>query len=288
MATLAVVLVLHLVVLGRMTAATWCVARSDAAQDLLQMALDYACGAGGADCLPIQESGPCFLPDTVQAHASYAFNSYYMRTSMASTSCDFSGTATIAKTDPSYGSCVYPASPSTAGKTPGPVLLGNAAVPPPPNATAMGGSEGAVTPTNMVPVLADGNPPASGAFTGLSISRLLFMGLMFMDILFMFQPMDIYLHIDSSDRFVQMNTSISSYRILHSGTSHRFFKPVLHLCQEAGGGLHLKEKGRTKRGSDFCCVLGSVGLGEICLNNIFSKQICSSFSPISIFFIHTL
>ncbi|KVI08302.1 X8-like protein, partial [Cynara cardunculus var. scolymus] len=113
MATLsdiAVVLVLQLLLYGRITAATWCVARSDASEDLLQMALDYACGAG-ADCLPIQESGPCFLPNTVQAHASYAFNSYYMRTSMAAGSCDFSSTATIAKTDPSYGLCVYPASP---------------------------------------------------------------------------------------------------------------------------------------------------------------------------------
>nr|GEX81735.1 plasmodesmata callose binding protein 3-like [Tanacetum cinerariifolium] len=39
---------------------------------------------------------------------------YYMRKSMAAGSCDFSGTATIAKTDPSYGSCVYPPSPSKA------------------------------------------------------------------------------------------------------------------------------------------------------------------------------
>ncbi|KAJ9541589.1 hypothetical protein OSB04_028095 [Centaurea solstitialis] len=194
MATLpdtAVVLVLLLLLHGRLTAATWCVARSDASQDVLQMALDYACGAG-ADCLPIQESGPCFLPDTVQAHASYAFNSYFMRKSMASTACDFSGTATVAKTDPSYGSCVYPASPSiaAAGEMGSPISLGSAALPPPQNATTMGGGGGAVTPTtNMAPVLADGNPPASRAFVGVSISRSLFVSMMFMSILFMFQPM---------------------------------------------------------------------------------------------------
>ncbi|PWA75642.1 X8-like protein [Artemisia annua] len=109
---MVVLLVLH----GRLTAATWCVARSDASREALQTALDYACSAG-ADCAPLQPTGLCFLPNTIQAHASYAFNSYYMRKSMAAGSCDFSGTATIAKTDPSYGSCVYPPSPSTAGGT---------------------------------------------------------------------------------------------------------------------------------------------------------------------------
>ena len=78
----------------------WCVARSDASEEALQRGLDYACAAG-ADCVPIQENGMCYLPNTLQAHASYAFNSYYQRSNMAPASCDFSGTATLAKTDPS-------------------------------------------------------------------------------------------------------------------------------------------------------------------------------------------
>ncbi|KAG5560656.1 hypothetical protein RHGRI_003851 [Rhododendron griersonianum] len=101
---------------GVEAAATWCVARSDASQAALQTALDYACDAG-ADCSPVRPSGPCHLPNTVQSHASYAFNSYYQRKGSAPDSCDFGGTATASKTDPSYGSCVYPSSPSTAGGT---------------------------------------------------------------------------------------------------------------------------------------------------------------------------
>ncbi|XP_010247078.1 PREDICTED: PLASMODESMATA CALLOSE-BINDING PROTEIN 3 [Nelumbo nucifera] len=99
---------------GGVEGANWCVARSNASSDVLQTALDYACGAG-ADCTPIQSSGLCYLPNTIQAHASYAFNSYYQHKAMAPGSCDFAGTATVAMTDPSYGSCVYPSSTSTAG-----------------------------------------------------------------------------------------------------------------------------------------------------------------------------
>ncbi|CAD5327803.1 unnamed protein product [Arabidopsis thaliana] len=92
----------------------WCVARFDVTSQALQAALDYACAAG-ADCAPIQPNGLCFLPNTVQAHASYAFNSYFQRAAMAPGSCNFAGTSTIAKTDPSYGSCVYPNSVRNAG-----------------------------------------------------------------------------------------------------------------------------------------------------------------------------
>lgn len=80
--------------------ATWCVARSDASEESLQNALDYACFSG-ADCAPVLENGLCYLPNTIQAHASYAFNGFYQRMNRAPGSCDFAGTATIAKTDPS-------------------------------------------------------------------------------------------------------------------------------------------------------------------------------------------
>lgn len=89
--------------------ATWCVTRNDASDQALQTALDYACDTG-ANCTPIQLSGLCYLPNTLQFHASYAFNSYYQRRGNAPGSYGFSDTATVAGTDPSYGSCVFPSS----------------------------------------------------------------------------------------------------------------------------------------------------------------------------------
>jgi len=83
-------------------AAAWCIARSGASDKALQSALDYACGpAGGADCAPIQASGLCYLPNTLAAHASYAFNSIFQRSRAAPGACDFAGTATVTLTDPS-------------------------------------------------------------------------------------------------------------------------------------------------------------------------------------------
>ncbi|WOL01362.1 hypothetical protein Cni_G10078 [Canna indica] len=94
---------------------TWCIARSAAGATALQAALDYTCGSGVADCAPVQANGLCYLPNSLAAHASYAFNSFYQRSNGAPGACDFSGTATVTITDPSYGSCTYPSSASTAG-----------------------------------------------------------------------------------------------------------------------------------------------------------------------------
>ncbi|EEC77981.1 hypothetical protein OsI_17358 [Oryza sativa Indica Group] len=66
----------------------------------MQEAMDYACGSG-AECGSIQPSGACYTPDTVLAHASYAFNSYWQMTKAAGGTCDFGGTATIVTRDPS-------------------------------------------------------------------------------------------------------------------------------------------------------------------------------------------
>lgn len=82
--------------------ASWCVAKIGASEEALQTALDSACEAGGgADCAPIQPDGLCYVPNTLQAHASYAFNSFYQRNTRAPHACLFHGASTIAQTDPS-------------------------------------------------------------------------------------------------------------------------------------------------------------------------------------------
>ncbi|CAJ1939162.1 unnamed protein product [Sphenostylis stenocarpa] len=78
---------------------TWCVASSSASYGALKSGLDFAC-SHGADCGPIRPGGSCFNPNTIQNHASYAFDSYYQRKGKAPGSCSFGGAATIAVTDP--------------------------------------------------------------------------------------------------------------------------------------------------------------------------------------------
>ncbi|XP_047064318.1 translation initiation factor IF-2-like [Lolium rigidum] len=86
--------------------AMWCVAKPTVPDPILQEAMDYACGSG-AECRSIQPAGACSQPDTVLAHASYAFNSYWQMTRANGGTCDFGGTATIVTSDPSYDQCAF-------------------------------------------------------------------------------------------------------------------------------------------------------------------------------------
>lgn len=82
------------------TGQSWCVAKTGISQTTLQTALDYACGTGTADCSQIQQGGSCYNPNSLQNHASFAFNSFYQK-NPAPTSCDFGGVANIVNTNPS-------------------------------------------------------------------------------------------------------------------------------------------------------------------------------------------
>ncbi|XP_055834656.1 glucan endo-1,3-beta-glucosidase 13 [Solanum dulcamara] len=86
---------------------TWCVARAGARQFDLQNALDWACGLGMADCRPIQAGGPCFEPNTLLSHASFAFNNYYQQNGNSDIACNFGGTAMLTKINPSHEKCIY-------------------------------------------------------------------------------------------------------------------------------------------------------------------------------------
>lgn len=79
----------------------WCVAKPSVPAETLQEAIDYACGEGGADCDEIRPHGNCYSPDTVVAHASYAFNSYWQKNKRNGGSCSFGGTAMLIHSDPS-------------------------------------------------------------------------------------------------------------------------------------------------------------------------------------------
>ncbi|XP_052179906.1 PLASMODESMATA CALLOSE-BINDING PROTEIN 3-like isoform X2 [Diospyros lotus] len=152
-----VVLALLMAMVGHSSAA-WCVCKDGVSESVLQKTLDYACGAG-ADCNPTHQSMPCFNPNTVRAHCSYAVNSYFQKKGQAQGSCDFSGTATVTASDPSSSGCVYPSSASTTSTTPGTTMpTSNTSTTTTPGSTSsttpststVGGSPYVTTPTGVL------------------------------------------------------------------------------------------------------------------------------------------
>ncbi|XLT64396.1 hypothetical protein S245_022338 [Arachis hypogaea] len=85
----------------------WCIADPQSSDDELQAALNWACGSGGADCRKIQVNQPCYYPNTLKDHASYAFNNYFQKFKHRGGSCFFRGAAITTEADPSHGSCHF-------------------------------------------------------------------------------------------------------------------------------------------------------------------------------------
>ncbi|KAL5720433.1 hypothetical protein ACHQM5_013102 [Ranunculus cassubicifolius] len=85
----------------------FCVAKPDADPVALGRGLDWACGQGKANCGPLQDGQPCFEPNDIFNHSSYAYNDYYHKTQAAGGTCDFDGSAITTTIDPSHGSCIY-------------------------------------------------------------------------------------------------------------------------------------------------------------------------------------
>ncbi|KAB2620058.1 glucan endo-1,3-beta-glucosidase 3-like [Pyrus ussuriensis x Pyrus communis] len=89
---------------------TFCVVKEGADKKMLQAALDWACGPGKVDCSPLLQGQPCYEPDNVLTHATYAFNAYFQLMAKSPGTCDFKGVATVTTTDPSHGTCIFPGS----------------------------------------------------------------------------------------------------------------------------------------------------------------------------------
>ncbi|KAG5534338.1 hypothetical protein RHGRI_022463 [Rhododendron griersonianum] len=86
---------------------TFCTVKDGVDTKMLQAALDWACGPGKVDCSPILQGQPCYEPDTVAAHATYAFDTYYHQMGKAPGTCDFNGVAAITTTNPSHNYCLF-------------------------------------------------------------------------------------------------------------------------------------------------------------------------------------
>ncbi|CAA2995363.1 glucan endo-1,3-beta-glucosidase 3-like [Olea europaea subsp. europaea] len=139
---------------------SWCIAKNGVPETTLQSALDYACGLGGADCSAIQQGANCYNPNSLQYHASFAFNSYYQKNPVQ-TSCDFGGAAVTTNVNPSTGSCIFPtssSSTSSSSSTTSPIT----ATPMPTTATSSGAAPGSISPS----ILNNSNPGYGGTTAG--------------------------------------------------------------------------------------------------------------------------
>ncbi|KAL5222780.1 hypothetical protein ABZP36_027493 [Zizania latifolia] len=87
----------------------WCVLTGGKAMNetAVAAAVEYACQQGSGMCTALQPGGECYQPNTLDAHASYAFNVYWQQFRKAGGTCFFNGLAEKTTKDPSHGSCKF-------------------------------------------------------------------------------------------------------------------------------------------------------------------------------------
>ncbi|VVA94584.1 unnamed protein product [Arabis nemorensis] len=142
--------------------AAYCVCK-DGNEQVLQKAIDYACGAG-ADCSQIQLNGACYQPNTVKNHCDVAVNSYYQKKASSGATCDFNGAAVISPSPPSTASSCLTGSSSSGTPSTGTPSTGT-----PSTGTPSTGTPTTGNPTTGFP--STGNPttgtPSTGTNTGM-------------------------------------------------------------------------------------------------------------------------
>lgn len=82
----------------------WCVLAGGgeaANETAVTAAVEYACRQRSGTCAAIEAGGECNQPDTLAAHASYAFNAYWQLFRKAGGTCYFNGLAEKTTKDPS-------------------------------------------------------------------------------------------------------------------------------------------------------------------------------------------
>ncbi|KAJ0242800.1 PLASMODESMATA CALLOSE-BINDING PROTEIN 4 [Hirschfeldia incana] len=137
--------------------AAYCVCK-DGNEQVLQKAIDFACGAG-ADCTQIQQNGACYQPNTIKNHCDVAVNSYYQKKASSGATCDFNGAAVISSSPPSTASSCLSGSSSSGTPSTGTPTSGTPSTGTPTTKTPTSGFPSTGTPST-------GNPTSGMPNTG--------------------------------------------------------------------------------------------------------------------------
>ncbi|KAL0731390.1 hypothetical protein Bca4012_027484 [Brassica carinata] len=123
---------------------------SNGNEQVLQKAIDYACGAG-ADCTQIQQNGACYQPNTVKNHCDVAVNNYYQKKASSGATCDFNGAAVISSSPPSTASSCLTGSSSSGTPSTGTPTSGTPSTGTPTTRTPTSGFPSTGTPSTGMP-----------------------------------------------------------------------------------------------------------------------------------------